>query len=150
MKPAEAMACACSLQNNLSAIPQGPSLPKSGINVAFRRGKVFCVRNFGAQQPLVWRIAFTKCTVGQSEASDGEDGTQSPQPGGGSPQDLVDAVDRLEAEEDEVERELNGGIMPNGSRDLDEVSFLRASRRTSDFEMHDINLLRQLICHLRR
>ena len=46
---------------------------------------------------------------------------KSPQPGGRSPQDLVDAVDRLEAEEDEADRELNAGIMPNGSRDLDEV-----------------------------
>lgn len=56
--------------------------------------------------------------------SDREDNAVPPQPGGRSPQDLVDAVDRLEAEEDEVERELNGGIMPNGSRDLDEVKIV--------------------------
>ena len=56
--------------------------------------------------------------MGEGES---EDGVKSPQPGGGSPQDLVDAVDRLEAEEDEVDRELNGSLLPNGSRDLDEV-----------------------------
>ena len=93
-----------------------------GINIAVRSGKVSRFTYFGAKQPPVQRFAFTKCTVGQNEVSDGEEDTQSPQPGGGSPQDLVDAVDRLEAEEDEEERELNGGMMPNGSRDLDEVS----------------------------
>ena len=46
---------------------------------------------------------------------------RSPRLDGGSPQDLVEAVDRLEAEEEEVLQELGGGILPNSSRDLDEV-----------------------------
>lgn len=52
-----------------------------------------------------------------------EEGSLEPSPGlaGQTPQDLVEVVDRLEAEEDEVENELNGNMLPNGSRDLDEV-----------------------------
>lgn len=50
---------------------------------------------------------------------------------GPSPQDLVEELDRLEAQEDAEDRDLNSGILPGGSRDLDEV--MRSDLSTAVF-----------------
>ena len=57
----------------------------------------------------------------QRSGEDEDRGARSSRAVSGTPQDLVEVVDRLEAQEDEADQELNSGMMPNGSRDLDEV-----------------------------
>jgi hypothetical protein len=46
----------------------------------------------------------------------------APDGAGRSPQDLVEELIRQEAQEDAEEAELNGGILPGTSEDLDEVT----------------------------